>query len=113
MNRILNKVSSFFGRVRKAIAGFFHIEERNSTFTREIIGGITTFLAMAYILFVNPSILGETGMSVTGLFLATALISAFATLAMGIFARLPVALAPGMGLNAFFAFTLVFGMGLT
>ena len=68
---------------------------------------------MAYILFVNPSILGETGMSVTGLFLATALISAFATLAMGIFARLPVALAPGMGLNAFFAFTLVFGMGLT
>jgi len=113
MNKLFKAMGSFFGRVREAVAGFFHIEERGSTLTREILGGVTTFLAMAYILFVNPSILGLTGMPMGGLFLATALAAAFATLAMGLIAKIPVALAPGMGLNAFFAFGLVFGMGFS
>lgn len=113
MKTMFHKLSSLFGRVRESIAGFFHIEQRSSTFTREILGGVTTFLAMAYILFVNPNILGATGMSTTGLFLATALAAAFASIFMGLLANMPVALAPGMGLNAFFAFTLVIGMGLS
>ncbi len=95
------------------IRKFFKIEERQSTIKREIVGGITTFLAMAYILFVNPSILAAAGMNPDGVFLATALAAAFATLAMALIANLPIALAPGMGLNAFFAFTLVIGMGLS
>ncbi|MDY0363770.1 MAG: NCS2 family permease [Bacilli bacterium] len=95
------------------IRKFFKIEERQSTIKREIVGGITTFLAMAYILFVNPSILSATGMDPNGVFLATALAAAFATFAMALLANLPIALAPGMGLNAFFAFTLVIGMGLS
>lgn len=95
------------------IKKFFKLEERQSTIRREVVGGITTFLAMAYILFVNPSILAATGMNPDGVFLATALAAAFATLAMALIANLPIGLAPGMGLNAFFAFTLVIGMGLT
>lgn len=113
MKTFFNKMGSVFGRSKEAIAGFFRIKERNSTFSREIVGGITTFLAMAYILFVNPSILALTGMSQDGVFLATALAAAFATLAMALIANLPIGLAPGMGLNAFFTFTLVLGMGLT
>lgn len=113
MKTFFNKMGSVFGRSKEAVAGFFRIKERNSTFSREIVGGITTFLAMAYILFVNPSILAATGMSQDGVFLATALAAAFATLAMALIANLPVGLAPGMGLNAFFTFTLVFGMGIT
>lgn len=114
MKTFFNKMGSVFGRSKEAIAGFFRIKERNSTFSREIVGGITTFLAMAYILFVNPSILAATGMSQDGVFLATALAAAFATLAMALIANLPIGLAPGMGLNAFFTFTLVLGgMGLT
>lgn len=113
MKTFFNKMGSVFGRSKEAVAGFFRIKERNSTFSREIVGGITTFLAMAYILFVNPSILAATGMSQDGVFLATALAAAFATLAMALIANLPIGLAPGMGLNAFFTFTLVFGMGVT
>jgi len=113
MKTFFNKMGSVFGRSKEAVAGFFRIKERNSTFSREIVGGITTFLAMAYILFVNPSILAATGMSQDGVFLATALAAAFATLAMALIANLPIGLAPGMGLNAFFTFTLVSGMGLT
>ncbi len=90
---------------------FFKLNERGTTISKEVIGGITTFLAMAYILAVNPGMLSETGMSFNGVFTATAIASAIATLCMAFMANLPVALAPGMGLNAFFTYTVCFGMG--
>lgn len=77
----------------------------------EVMAGITTFLTMAYILAVNPSILGDTGMDKGALFTTTALMSALATIFMGVYAKLPFALAPGMGLNAFFAYTVCTVMG--
>ena len=90
---------------------FFKLQERNTTVSKEIIGGITTFLAMAYILAVNPSILSGSGMNWGAVFTATALSAAIATLVMAFCANLPVALAPGLGLNAFFTYTVVLGMG--
>lgn len=90
---------------------FFKLGERNTTVSKEIIGGITTFLAMAYILAVNPSILSGSGMNWGAVFTATALSAAIATLVMAFCANLPVALAPGLGLNAFFTYTVVLGMG--
>ncbi len=92
---------------------FFKLKERGTTVSREIIGGITTFLAMSYILAVNPGMLGAIGNGMTfgNVFTATAIASAIATLVMAFCANLPVALAPGMGLNAFFTYTVVFGMG--
>lgn len=90
---------------------FFKLSERNTTVSKEIVGGITTFLAMAYILAVNPSILSGAGMSWGAVFTATALSAAIATLVMAFCANLPVALAPGLGLNAFFTYTVVLGMG--
>ena len=90
---------------------FFKLSERNTTVSKELIGGITTFLAMAYILAVNPSILSGAGMSWGAVFTATALSAAIATLVMAFCANLPVALAPGLGLNAFFTYTVVLGMG--
>lgn len=89
----------------------FKLKEKNTDVKTEIIAGITTFLAMAYILFVNPSILAETGMSFHGVFFATAIASAFASILMGLLANYPVALSAGMGVNAFFAYTVVLGMG--
>ncbi len=90
---------------------FFKLRENGTTVSREIIAGITTFLAMAYILAVNPKMLGQTGMGFEPVFTATAISSAVATLVMAFAANLPVALAPGMGLNAFFTFTVCFQMG--
>lgn len=90
---------------------FFKITENKSTLKTEIIAGITTFMTMVYILAVNPGILSETGMDKDAVFTATALSAVIATLVMALVARLPFALAPGMGLNAFFAFTVVLGMG--
>lgn len=92
---------------------FFKLKENNTTVKTEILAGITTFMTMAYILAVNPSILSATGMDKNALFTATALSALVATLVMALVARLPFALAPGMGLNAFFAFTVVLGMGYT
>ncbi len=89
----------------------FKVKENNSTFARELVGGITTFLAMAYILAVNPAILSETGMDFGAVFTATALSSAIATFVMAFAANLPAALAPAMGLNAFFTYTVVKMMG--
>ncbi len=89
----------------------FKLKEHGTTVSREIVAGITTFLAMAYILAVNPGMLGETGMGFGPVFTATAIASAVATLVMAFWANLPVALAPGMGLNAFFTYTVCFGMG--
>lgn len=77
----------------------------------EVIAGITTFLTMAYILIVNPMILGDAGMDMGAVFTATAIASAVATMVMAVVAKLPIALAPGMGLNAFFAYVVVLGMG--
>ncbi|WP_207652884.1 NCS2 family permease [Anaeromicrobium sediminis] len=89
----------------------FKLSENNTTVKTEIMAGITTFMTMAYILIVNPSILSATGMDTGALFTATALSAAFATIVMAFLANLPFALAPGMGLNAFFAFSVVIGMG--
>jgi len=92
---------------------FFKITENNSTLKTEIIAGITTFMTMVYILAVNPSILSDAGMDKDAVFTATALSALIATLVMALVAKLPFALAPGMGLNAFFAYTVVLGMGYT
>ncbi|HPU77461.1 MAG TPA: NCS2 family permease [Thermosynergistes sp.] len=88
----------------------FGISERKSSVRTEVIAGITTFMTMAYIIFVNPAILSETGMDFGAVMTATCLASAIGTLIMGLYANYPFALAPGMGLNAFFAFTVVIGM---
>lgn len=92
---------------------FFKLKERGTTVSKEIIGGITTFLAMAYILAVNPGILSDSGMEFNAVFTATAISAAVATFVMAFLANLPVALAPGLGLNAFFTYSVVIGMGCT
>lgn len=89
----------------------FKLKERKTDVKTEVIAGLTTFLAMAYILAVNPAILGDAGMDTQGVFMATAVASAIACLFMGIVANYPVALAPGMGVNAFFSYTIVLKMG--
>lgn len=90
---------------------FFKLDENKTNVRTEILAGVTTFMTMAYILAVNPDVLSATGMDKHALFTATALSAFVATLVMALVARLPFALAPGMGLNAFFAFTVVLGMG--
>ncbi|MBA7527957.1 Nucleobase transporter PlAzg1 [subsurface metagenome] len=90
----------------------FHLRQYNTTIPKEIIAGITTFMTMAYILAANPDILSATGMDKGALFTATALSAIVATLIMALVANLPFALAPGMALNAFFAYTVVLGDGL-
>jgi AGZA family xanthine/uracil permease-like MFS transporter len=91
---------------------YFRLKEHGTTVRTEILAGLTTFLTMAYILAVNPGMLGSIpGMSREGVFAATAIASGVATLVMAFAANLPVALAPGMGLNAFFTYTVVMGMG--
>lgn len=90
---------------------FFKLTENKTTVKTEILAGLTTFMTMAYILAVNPEILSATGMDKNALFTATALSALIGTLVMALVAKLPFALAPGMGLNAFFAFTVVLGMG--
>jgi len=89
----------------------FKLSEHKTTVRTEVLAGVTTFLTMAYILIVNPLMLSDTGMDFGAVFTATALSSAIATLVMAFWANLPFALAPGMGLNAFFAYTVVLGMG--
>ncbi|MFA9485674.1 MULTISPECIES: NCS2 family permease [unclassified Moraxella] len=90
---------------------FFHLTEKNTTAKTELIAGITTFFTMVYIVFVNPSILGVTGMDTQVVFVTTCLIAAFGTIGIGLFSNLPIALAPAMGLNAFFAFVVVSKLG--
>lgn len=90
---------------------FFKLEERGTAVSKEFVGGLTTFLSMAYIVFVNPSILSATGMDQGAVFTATILSAAIGTVIMGLYANFPVALAPGMGINAFFAYTVVLVMG--
>ncbi|WP_019673382.1 NCS2 family permease [Psychrobacter lutiphocae] len=94
-----------------AIERYFGIDGQNTTIKTEVLAGITTFLTMAYIIFVNPNILADAGMDRGAVFVATCLAAAIGCFIMGIYARLPVALAPGMGLNAFFTYGVVLGMG--
>ena len=94
-----------------AIERYFGINGDNTTIKTEIVAGITTFLTMAYIIFVNPNVLADAGMDKGAVFVATCVAAAVGCFIMGIYARLPVALAPGMGLNAFFTYGVVLGMG--
>lgn len=94
-----------------AIERYFGINGENTTVKTEILAGLTTFLTMAYIIFVNPNVLAEAGMDKGAVFVATCLAAAIGCFIMGLYARLPVALAPGMGLNAFFTYGVVLGMG--
>ena len=92
---------------------FFHLKENGTTVSTEILAGLTTFFAMAYIIVVNPQILSQTGMPWGGVFLATIIAAIAGTLVMGLFANVPYAQAAGMGLNAFFTYTVCFGLGFT
>ncbi len=94
----------------KGIAKYFEFAKSGTSYRTEFIAGLTTFLAMAYILVVNPLTLQEAGMDFGAVFTATAIAAIVGTLVMGIYAKYPVALAPGMGLNAFFAYSVVLGM---
>ena len=102
-------------RGAKALGGFFKFSERGTNLRTELIAGLTTFMTMAYIVFVNPAILGTqgTGLPVEGVFVATCLAAAAASIAMGIVANFPVALASGLGLNAVVTYTLVLSLGLS
>ncbi len=91
----------------------FQLKAHNTSLRTEVLAGLTTFLTMAYILFVNPAILGETGMDKGAVFVATCLAAAIGSALMGLIANYPIALAPGMGLNAFFTYTVVLTMGYT
>lgn len=91
----------------------FQLKEHNTTVRTELVAGLTTFLTMAYIIFVNPSILGDAGMPKDAVFVATCLIAALGTAIMAFYANYPIALAPGMGLNAYFAYVVVLQMGFT
>ncbi|MFE5480681.1 MULTISPECIES: NCS2 family permease [unclassified Nocardia] len=110
--------SDVLTRARGRIDGYFGISSSGSTFKREAMAGTITFLAMSYVLAVNPSILGDEGalgdkgIPMQAVFTATAVAAVFGTLVMGLWAKYPIALAPGMGLNAFFAYTVVLSMGI-
>jgi AGZA family xanthine/uracil permease-like MFS transporter len=97
----------------KLMERFFKLKEQGTDTRTELLAGLTTFLTMAYIIFVNPSILGDAGMPKDAVFVATCLAAAIGTLVMGLYANYPIALAPGMGLNAYFAYGVVKGMGYT
>ncbi|TYC45995.1 NCS2 family permease [Leuconostoc litchii] len=94
------------------IAHYFKLDELNTNVRTEFIAGLTTFTSMAYILFVNPSVLGAAGMDKGAVFTATAVAAAVATIFMGVVALYPIAIAPGLGVNAFFAYSVVIGMGV-
>lgn len=94
------------------IKNYFEFKKNKTNFRTEILAGLTTFLTMAYIIVVNPAILSSAGMDFGSVFIATVLIAVLSTLFMGLYANWPVALAPGMGLNAFFTYAIVLGMGI-
>src|SRR5271163_422298 len=111
------------GRLRPIVAHFyagrsillervFHLAENKTTVRRELLAGLTTFMTMAYVVVVNPRILAEGGMPVDGVLFATCVSAAFATLVMGLWANYPIALAPGMSLNAYFTYSIVIGRGV-
>lgn len=98
--------------MEKLIEGFFNFRKEGTNLRREITAGLTTFMAMAYIIVVQPAVLSQGGMDFGSVMVATCLASAIATFIMGIYARYPIALAPGMGLNFYFVYTVIIGMGI-
>ncbi|MFD2306880.1 NCS2 family permease [Enterococcus termitis] len=98
--------------MKEKIISYFEIEKLNTTVKREVLAGFTTFISMAYILFVNPTVLGASGMDEGAVFTATALASALGCILMGILARYPIATAPALGINAFFSYSVCVGMGI-
>ncbi|MCX6622202.1 MAG: NCS2 family permease, partial [Acidobacteria bacterium] len=99
--------------LQERLEEYFEFRALGTGWRTEILAGITTFMTMAYIVFVNPSILHETGMPFPGVLAATCLCAALGSILMGALARYPIALAPGMGLNAYFTYTVVQGMGIS
>jgi AGZA family xanthine/uracil permease-like MFS transporter len=95
------------------LENYFKLREHETTVRTEVIAGLTTFLTMAYIIFVNPAILAESGMDQGAVFVATCIAAAIGTAIMGLYANYPIALAPGMGLNAYFTYGVVLGLGYT
>ena len=98
--------------MKNKIISYFELEQLHTTVRREILAGFTTFISMAYILFVNPSVLGAAGMDEGAVFTATALASAIGCILMGVLARYPIATAPALGINAFFSYSVSVGMGI-
>jgi AGZA family xanthine/uracil permease-like MFS transporter len=98
--------------MRQRLERYFEFDRLGTNWRTELLAGATTFVTMAYIVFVNPAILGDAGMPAPGVMAATCLAACLASILMGVFARYPIALAPGMGLNAYFAYTVVRGMGV-
>jgi adenine/guanine/hypoxanthine permease len=98
--------------IMNKIAAYFNFSELKTSMRTEVLAGLTTFVSMAYILFVNPSVLGASGMDKGAVFTATALASALRCLLMGLVAKYPIAIAPGLGVNAFFTYSVVIGMGI-
>ena len=92
------------------IERYFRLQENQTTVRSEVLGGLTTFITMAYIVVVNPQILAKAGVPVEGVVFATCISSAAATLVMGVYANYPIALAPGMSLNAYFTYSVCLGM---
>ncbi|MGV7034486.1 NCS2 family permease [Methylobacterium symbioticum] len=111
MDAIRDKVPPVRGRA--TLERLFRLSEHGTSLRTELRAGLTTFLTMAYIAFINPSILAEAGMDRGAVFVATCLAAALGSLVMGLLANWPVAMAPGMGLNAYFAYVVVLGMGFT
>jgi AGZA family xanthine/uracil permease-like MFS transporter len=110
----MEEVSKTYGKEKNNVGlleRWFKLSSHNTTVKTELMAGLTTFVTMSYIMFLNPIIMSQTGMPFDGLFLATCLGAAIATIAMGFYANWPVGLAPGMGLNAFFTFSVVGSMG--
>ena len=99
--------------MRKRLETYFEFQALNTTWRKEVLAGLTTFMTMAYIIFVNPSILRDAGMPYQAVLFATCVCSAIGSIMMGAVARYPIALAPGMGLNAYFTYSVVKGMGLS
>lgn len=100
-------------KIHKSINNFFKLQQYQTTIKTEVLAGLTTYISTAYILFVNPLILSNAGMDIHSLFTATALAIVFGTTIMALFANLPIVMAPGMGSNGWFAFTVVLGLGFT
>ncbi|MFT9410866.1 NCS2 family permease [Liquorilactobacillus hordei] len=96
--------------MKEKIESYFQINELGSTIVRELLAGFTTFISMAYILFVNPSVLGDAGMDKGAVFTATAIASAIGCILMGLYAKYPIATAPALGINAFFTYSVCIGM---
>ncbi|MFY9217486.1 MAG: NCS2 family permease [Tepidanaerobacteraceae bacterium] len=109
----MKEESTISNAPKSGLEGFFALSENGTNVKTEILAGLTTFVTMAYILFVNPLILADAGMDRGAVFMATTLAAAISTLFMGLYANYPFALAPGMGLNAFFAYVMVGSMGLS